>query len=437
MSTTNGLADDTVAVILAGGKGTRLDPLTRHVCKPALPFGASYRSIDFSLSNCVNSGIRRIGVPTQHKPQALLRHIDRVWRSGVTEPEHFISSWSGEYRAPGVGYCGTADAVYRNLDLIEKLDRRLVLILAGDHVYKMDYRPMLERHCERGAAVTIGCVEVPVEEAQEFGVLSVDGSGRINRFAEKPKTRSETPGGDRSHVLASMGIYVFDADLLARALRLDAVSTLSRHDFGGDILPRLVREEQAFAYPFRTADGAEPGYWRDIGTISAYWRAHMELLGPAPRLRLDDPDWPLPADGGVPRGTAHRRSAKNREALEDVIVAADCTVDGTVRRSVLFGGVEVRRGAEVADAVILPGAVIGAGCRLRGVIVDSGCRVPDGTFIDRSQRGTMLAGRLPPAVVTAEDTEELAVRFGCTRKSPHRYSDEAPTRLIRSESWIG
>ena len=253
------LVDDTVAVILAGGQGTRLKPLTREICKPALPFGAAYRSIDFSLSNCVNSGIRRIGVATHHKPKALLDHLERVWGDVGDDPRNFVAAWRAETRAPGLGYSGTADAVYRNLDPIEKLDRRLVLILAGDHVYKMDYRPMLERHCERGAAVTIGCVEVPVEEAQEFGVLSVDGSGRINRFAEKPKTRSETPGGDRSHVLASMGIYVFDADLLARALRLDAVSTLSRHDFGGDILPRLVREEQAFAYPFRTADGAEPG----------------------------------------------------------------------------------------------------------------------------------------------------------------------------------
>ena len=436
MSTTNTLANDTVAVVMAGGKGTRLDPLTRHVCKPALPFGAAYRSIDFSLANCVNSGIRSIGVLTQHKPEALVRHIDRVWRNTVTDSAHFISPWRGEERAPGVGYCGTADAVYRNLEIIEALDRRLVLILAGDHVYKMDYRPMLERHCERGAAVTVGCVDVPVEEAHEFGVLSVDGNGRIDRFVEKPKTRAELPLGVRGHVLASMGIYVFDASFLTRVLRLDALSPASRHDFGGDILPRLVREADAFAYPFRASDGVQPAYWRDIGTIGAYWRAHMELLGPSPRVRLDDPDWPLPADGAAPRSTACRGAAR-REKVESSLVAADCAVAGMVRRSVLFGGVEVRRGAQVADAVILPGAVIGNGCRLRGVIVDSGCRVPDGTVVDRSVVGTVRARPAEPAVVTAEDVEELSARFKYGRRSPARYPDDITGIPIRSQSWIG
>lgn len=437
MSTTNTLANDTVAVVLAGGKGTRLDPLTRHVCKPALPFGAAYRSIDFSLANCVNSGIRRVGVATQHKPEALVRHIERVWRKTLTDADDFVSSWAGEKRAPGVGYCGTADAVYRNLEIIEKLGRRLVLILAGDHVYKMDYRPLLAYHCERGAAVTVGCVEVPVEEAHEFGVLSVNHSGRIDRFVEKPKTRADLPRGDRSRVSASMGIYVFEASFLARALRLDAVSAGSRHDFGGDILPRLVREADAFVYPFRASDGVQPAYWRDIGTIGAYWRAHMELLGPSPRVRLDDPDWPLPVDGGAPRSTACRRATRNRNDVESSLVAADCAVGGTVRRSVLFGGVEIRRGAEVADAVILPGAVVGRGCRLRGVIVDSGCRIPDGTVIDRSVVGAVRAGPSEPAVVTAEDVEELSARLKYARKSLGRYPDEAASRFIRSGSWIG
>jgi glucose-1-phosphate adenylyltransferase len=318
------LADDTVAVVLAGGKGTRLEPLTRNVCKPALPFGASYRSIDFSLSNCVNSGIRRVGVATQHKPEALLDHLENVWGDIYTDPRHFIAPWRGETRAPGVGYRGTADAVYRNLEIIEELDRRLVLVLAGDHVYRMDYRPMLEQHCQRGAAVTIGCVEVPIEEARQFGVLTTDEHGRIARFVEKPRTRAEVPGGDRGHVLASMGIYVFDADLLARALRLDALSVTSNHDFGGDVLPRLIREADSFAWAFRAADGTRPGYWRDIGTIDAYWRAHMELLGPSRRVSLDDPDWPL-----LPRaGRAPRRSSLP-QADDDSLIADGCTVRGT------------------------------------------------------------------------------------------------------------
>jgi glucose-1-phosphate adenylyltransferase len=398
----NALAEDTVAVVLAGGKGTRLEPLTREICKPALPFGAGYRSIDFSLSNCVNSGVGRVGVATQHKPEALLDHLERVWGDVVTDPRHFIEPWRAETRAPGLGYCGTADAVYRNLPLIEDLDRRLVLILAGDHVYQMDYRPMLEQHCERGAAVTIGCVEVPAEEAQQFGVLTIDDDGRIDRFVEKPKTRAAVPGADRGRVLASMGIYVFDGDLLSRALRLDALSATSNHDFGGDVLPRLIRDADAFAWPFRAADGVRPAYWRDIGTIEAYWRAHMELLGPAPRLRLDDADWPLPTAGRAPSMITAGGPARGLGAAADSLIAGACTVRGTVQRSVVFDGAEIRRGAEVTDTVILPEAVIGAGCRLRGVIVDSGCRVPEGTVIDRSAGGTVPIERLKPMVLTGD-----------------------------------
>jgi glucose-1-phosphate adenylyltransferase len=400
----NALAEDTVAVVLAGGKGTRLEPLTREICKPALPFGAGYRSIDFSLSNCVNSGIGRVGVATQHKPEALLDHLERVWGDVVTDPRHFIEPWRAEARAPGLGYCGTADAVYRNLPIIEELDRRLVLVLAGDHVYQMDYRPMLERHCERGAAVTIGCVEIPAEDAHQFGVLTIDEHGRINRFVEKPKTRVEVPGGGRGHVLASMGIYVFDAELLARALRLDALSATSNHDFGRDVLPRLISDGDAFAWPFCAANGVQRAYWRDIGTIDAYWRAHMDLLGPAPRVRLDDSDWPLP--GRAPFTITTGSAAARQGAAGDSLIAGACSVRGTVRRSVVFGGAEIRRGAEVADTVILPEAVIGAGCRLRGVIVNSGCRVPEGTVIDRSAGGTVPIERLKPMVLTGDVAAE-------------------------------
>jgi len=403
------LADDTVAVVLAGGKGTRLAPLTRDICKPALPFGAAYRSIDFSLSNCVNSGIGRIGVATQHKPQALLDHLGRVWGDVVTDPPHFIEPWRAETRAPGRGYCGTADAVYLNLPIIEELDRRLVLILAGDHVYQMDYRPMLEQHCERGAAVTIGCVEVPTEDAAEFGVLMIDDDGRIDRFVEKPKTRAEVPGGDRSRVLASMGIYVFDAELLSRALRLDSLSTSSKHDFGRDVLPRLIRDADAFAWPFRGADGVRPGYWRDIGTIDAYWRTHMDLLGPEPRLRLDDADWPLSPSGCAPSMITRRGVGARPGAAGDSLIASTCAVTGTVQRSVVFAGAEIHRSAEVVETVILPEAVIGAGCRLRGVIVDRGCRIPEGTVIDRSAGGTVPIERMKPMVLTNDVAAEGSV----------------------------
>jgi glucose-1-phosphate adenylyltransferase len=398
------LADDTVAVILAGGKGTRLEPLTRDICKPALPFGAGYRSIDFSLSNCVNSGIRDIGVATQHKPEALLRHLERVWSSA--DAPHRITPWRAETRAPD-GYRGTADAVYRNLAVIEALNRRLVLVLAGDHVYRMDYRPMLEQHRARGAAVTIGCVEVPTEEARHFGVLTVDERGRVDRFIEKPKTAAEVPGGCRSKVLASMGIYVFDAELLSRALRLDAVSPSSRRDFGHDVLPRLIRDADAFAWTFCAQDSGEPAYWRDIGTIDAYWRAHMDLLGPSPRLRLDDPAWPIPIAGRAARAPV-RGAAPHGGAQSESLLAAAAEVRGTVQRAVVFAGAEIRRGAEVVDSVVLPHAVIGAGCRLRGVVVDAGCRVPDGTVIDRSAGGTVPIARLDPAVLTSNAAQAPA-----------------------------
>jgi glucose-1-phosphate adenylyltransferase len=401
----NSLAEDTIAVVLAGGKGTRLEPLTRDICKPALPFGAGYRSIDFSLSNCVNSGIGRIGVATQHKPEALLDHLDRVWGDVVTDPQHFVAPWHAQTRAPVTGYCGTADAVYRNLALIEQFDRRLVLVLAGDHVYQMDYRPMLEQHCERGASVTIGCVEVPIEEASQFGVLMTDGRGRIDRFVEKPKTRAEIPSDHRGRVLASMGIYVFDRELLSRALRLDALSVSSTHDFGRDVLPRLIRGADAFAFPFRTAEGAGPAYWRDIGTIQAYWRAHMELLGPSPSIRLDSSDWPLPGAGRAPR--------MHGGAAGYSLIAATCTIEGTVRRSVVFDGAEIRRDAEVVDTVVLPEAVIGGGCRLRGVIVGSGCRVPAGTVIDRSAGGTVAIEQLKPMVLTGNVAEAPLPDLAC------------------------
>jgi glucose-1-phosphate adenylyltransferase len=402
MITTNELAKEAVAVVLAGGKGTRLGALTRHVCKPALPFGAAYRrNIDFSLSNCVNSGISRIGVATQHNPELLLRHIDEVWRGVLKGPREFISAWTAEERAPAHGYRGTADAVFRNLDVIERMGSRFVLVLAGDHVYQMDYRPMLARHRERRADVTVGCVEVEVDEASQFGILSVDRHGRIDRFVEKPQTRAELPGGDR--VMASMGIYVFDTDFLSDVLRRDAFSSQSRHDFGGDILPSLIRDARVFAHPFGDCGGNRRAYWRDVGTPAAYWRAHLELLDSTPSLRLDDAHWPLPAARGVPKLTARHARSGHDGSDGRSLVADDCVVGGTVRRSVLFSGVKVSQGALVENAVILPGAVIGRDCRLRGVIVDSECRIPDGTVIDHTWGGRASYETLEPVVVTAED----------------------------------
>jgi glucose-1-phosphate adenylyltransferase len=377
---THGSRLDTLAVVLAGGIGSRLDPLTRHVCKPALPFGGSFRSIDFSLSNCINSGIGVVGVATQYKPAALHDHLARAWSSTAGDGAR-VAPWHAEQRAPRCGYRGTADAVYRNLDLIEALAPGLVLVLAGDHVYKMDYRPMLEAHRSHDAEVTVGCVEVPIEDARHFGVLAADGRGRIERFVEKPKSVTEVPRTAADTVLASMGIYVFDAAFLARVLRADARSTTSRHDFGRDIVPNLVGSGRAFAHAFRGGGSTAP-YWRDIGTLPAYWRSHMDLLGANPRLDLDDAQWPLRGAARPPRRIAAAQTTPHGGSIEDSLVAAGCRIAGRVLRSVLFDAVEIGAGASIVNSVILPGARIGAGSKLRGVIVDAAFAVPEGSLLE-------------------------------------------------------
>lgn len=401
MEHNNALAADTLAIVLAGGKGTRLHPLTRHVCKPALPFGGGPRSIDFALANCVNSGVHAIGVPTQYEPDTLLAHLDTAWGPAALGARAFIEPWRAEDCAPDVGYVGTADAAYRNLDRADALGRSLVLVLAGDHVYRMDYRPMLERHRAEGAAVTIGCVSVPAEEAHHFGVMSLGPDGRIDRFVEKPRTAAEIPAGCDGRVFASMGIYVFDADFLANVLAADALDSASHHDFGTDILPRLIDRARAIAHPFTAPDGA-PGYWRDVGTLEAYWRAHMELLGANPSFAVDDPRWPIGAGTPVPRKIGATFVTANGGTLEDSLVAHEAAIAGRVTRSVLFENVEIAGGAQVADSVVLPGASIGPGCRLRGVIVDHDYRVPPGTRCERDQtaRGfepLVLSADRPPA----------------------------------------
>lgn len=398
------LTENTVTVVLAGGKGTRLGALTRDVCKPALPFGAGYRNIDFTLSNCVNSGIRRVGVATQHKPDVLHRHLESVWRDRVGGPEYFIEAWSAGERAPIWGYRGTADAVFRNLETIEKLDSRRVLVLAGDHIYTMDYRLLLEHHCRHRADVTVGCVEVAVEDAHQFGILSVDDAGRVEQFIEKPKAPEELPCGGGPRVLASMGIYVFETAFLARVLRHDARLNDSRHDFGGDILPSILRTARVFAYPFLDAPHGEAAYWRDVGTPGAYWRAHMDLLGPNPRFRLDTPGWPVAGATEAPVRTARYAGAGRKG--DAALIAKGCEIHGRVRGSVLFPGVTVGIDADVVESVVLPGAAIGRGCRLRGVIVDGSCRIPDGMVVDRFLSGDAKSGGVEPVVLTAEDIVE-------------------------------
>lgn len=381
MAFADNLAVATVAVLLAGGKGARLDPLTRHICKPALPFGGGFRSIDFTLSNCVNSGVRAVGVATQYKPAALHAHLAESW--GGAADGRVVAPWhAGDY-APTTGYSGTADAVYHNLERIRPFAPRLVLVLAGDHVYKMDYGPMLEEHCARNADVTVGCIDVPVRDARHFGVLTVAGDGRIERFVEKPRSAVELPSEAGDTVLASMGIYVFRAQFLERVLAIDAATPASRHDFGGDILPKLIGTSRAYAHAFRGTGGSAAPYWRDIGTLGAYWQAHMDLLGPAPLLAVDEAAWPIGAAAERPRTISAAMHTARGGTIEDSIVGGRCGVAGRVLHSVLFDGTDVGRGAVVVDSVLLPGARVGAGSRLRGVVLDAGCRVPEGAVIER------------------------------------------------------
>ena len=390
------LAESTLSIVLAGGHGIRLDPLTRNVCKPALPFGGAFRNIDFSLSNCVNSGLRTIGVATLYKPESLLAHLALRWRNGATGGKALVEAWRAEERTEHSGECGTAHAVGCNLGSIRALGHPLILVLAGDHVYKMDYRPMLEAHRAHGAAVTIGCVEMPLSDSRHFGILKIGQEGRVERFVEKPKPCPEMQGDGADGALASMGIYVFDADLLARVIAIDAATRASHHDFGIDILPRLVESgSRVFAHVFRGTDQPPRPYWRDVGTLGAYWRAHMDLLAPEPLLTLYDPRWPIRPAAAAPRLIRSPSATAAGGTIESSIVTAGCEVAGKVSRSVLSDSVKVGRGAEVTESVVLPGAVIGARSRLRGVIVDAGYRVPDGTISEPRARSA------PPLVLSS------------------------------------
>lgn len=386
----------TVAIVLAGGKGTRLGALTRRECKPALPFAGSRRTIDFSLSNCVNSGIHRIAVATQHMDRSLVQHVSQVWRYRGGAQDRFVALWRAAQRAPLTGYAGTADAVYRNWDTIEALDPQLVIVLAGDHVYKMDYRPMIRHHLENGADATVACVEVPVAQAHEFGVMSVDRRSRIVRFSEKPVHPESIPGHPEL-ALASMGVYVFNASFLGQVLLDDAQSKTSSHDFGRDLIPQLSNDANVFAYPFAEDAGVGRGYWRDVGTVPAYWQAHMDILDGKVGIQLEDTTWPIWSGIQVVR-------LGQRHNVFDSLLAHSCEVNqvAAVRRSVLFRGVTVEHGTTLSNAVILPDARVGRHCYLSNVVVDSGVLIPDDTVIGPSYSPDHTTVSVEPVLVTAD-----------------------------------
>jgi len=383
------LASDTFALVLAGGNGTRLGELTRWQCKPAISFAGHFRNIDFTLSNSVNSGVRRVAVLTQYKAHTLLTHIAAAWSFLPRPLGEFVEVWPAQQRLHNGWYAGTADAVHQNLDLVLAQRSRYTLVLAGDHIYKMNYAELIERHARCGADVTVACVPAPVEEANAFGVLGADSDGRVRSFIEKPAI--ESLGHAQSTVLASMGVYVFTTDYLAERLQLDAANAGSSHDFGHDILPQAVRENRVVAHSFTDAEG-RPGYWRDVGTLDAYWRAHMELLVPEPPIDLYDRSWPIMTSAeSLPPARLLFDSARQGSVANSLLAGGVILRGAAVTNSVLAGNVQVETGSAVDEAVVLPNARIGSGCQLRRVIVDEGVTIPDGTVIDGFDEVTLIS----------------------------------------------
>ncbi len=379
----NELTQRTVAFVLAGGRGTRLKQLTNRRAKPAVPFAGKLKIIDFALSNCVNSGIRRIAVLTQYKAQSLIRHVARGWSFLAADLGEYVDVAPAQQRLGETWYSGTADAVLQNLNLLHEADADYVLVLAGDHVYKMDYSVMLAEHVASGADVTVACVDVPLAEAVNFGVVAVDSEGRVVEFEEKPARPAPMPGrADRA--LASMGIYVFGTRFLSGELERDACDAASSHDFGKDVLPGLVtRGARVVAHRFADSCvnmvGDQP-YWRDVGTIDAFWEANIDLTHVVPELNLYDDHWPiLSQQPQLPPAKFVFDDETRRGTALDSLVSSGCIVSGAlIRRSILFAKVRVGEGSLVEDTVVLPNVVIGRHVVLKRAVVDKRCVLPDG-----------------------------------------------------------
>ena len=407
---THQLIRHTVALVLAGGRGSRLKQLTDRRSKPAVYFGGKFRIIDFALSNCLNSGIRRMAVITQYKSHSLMRHMQRGWSFLHAELNEMVDLLPAQQRTgDGHWYRGTADAIYQNLDIIRSSEPQYIVILAGDHVYKMDYSIMLKDHVAHGAGCTVGCIEVPCADASDFGVMAIDEQRHITAFVEKPKNPPSMPGNPAVS-LASMGIYVFNANYLYQLLEEDLIDPDSEHDFGKNIIPAAVSQGRALAHPFgmscvRSVKGRKP-YWRDVGTVDAFWSANLDLASTVPELDIYDTEWPiwtyqrqLPPAKFVPDKLGQNGVAVN------TLVSSGCSVSGSyVAHSVLFSEVRVHSFCRIEEAVILPDVIIHRHCQLRRVVIDRGCEVPEGLIVgedaaldaqrfERSPEGVVLITR--------------------------------------------
>ena len=377
------LTRDTLALILAGGQGSRLHELTQWRAKPGVYFGGKLRIIDFALSNCINSGVRRIGVLTQYKAHSLIRHLVHGWVNFRAGKREFVEILPASQRVGGEWYKGTADAVYQNLDIIRTHAPRLVLILAGDHVYKMDYGPFLAWHEDQQADMSVCCIEVPIEEAAgQLGVMTVDEQGRVIAFDEKPENPAPIPGKP-GYCLASMGNYVFNTHFLYEQVIKDSDTPGTSFDFGRDIIPSIIANYRVFAYPFRDPDTGEQAYWRDVGTLDAFWTANMELTHVTPPLDLYDADWPIhTAQSQLPPAKFVFDYPDRRGMAIESLVSAGCIISGaTVRRSLIFSNCKIHSHSVIEESVILPDCDVGKHCQIRNAIIDRGARVPEGTVI--------------------------------------------------------
>lgn len=376
------LTRNTLALIMAGGRGERLKQLTQWRAKPAVPFGGKFRIIDFPLSNCINSGIRRIGVLTQYKSHSLNLHIQRGWGHLRGEFGEFVELLPAQQRIEASWYAGTADSIYQNLDIIRSHSPEYVLILAGDHIYKMDYGAMLAQHVEMEADISVGCIEVDLETASAFGVMGINEDLRIQSFLEKPANPEPMPGKD-DKALCSMGIYIFNTDLLFELLIRDADTPKSSHDFGKDIIPDAIKKYRVFAHPFKQDNSEIQSYWRDVGTVDAFWEANLELIGITPELNLYDEQWPIwTSQEQLPPAKFIFDEDDRRGMAIDSMVSGGCIISGAcIRHSLLFSNVTVDSYTEIDSSVVLPDVTVGQSCRIRHAIIDKGCNIPDGTII--------------------------------------------------------
>jgi len=414
------LTRETVALILAGGQGSRLHELTAWRAKPALYFGGKFRIIDFPLSNCINSGVRRIGVLTQYKAHSLIRHLVHGWswfQAGAGNRE-FVEILPASQRVDGEWYRGTADAVYQNLDIIRTHDPRLVLILAGDHVYKMDYGPFLGAHVENDADMTVSCLEVPLAEAAgQLGVMTVDETGRVIKFAEKPEKPDPIPGKP-DLCLASMGNYVFNTEFLYEQVIKDADTTGTQHDFGRNIIPSIIDKYRVYAYPFRDPKTNEQAYWRDVGTLDAFWEANMELVSVSPQLNMYDKVWPIwtHQSQDPPAKFVFDEPGRKGQAAQSM-VSGGCVISGaSVDRTLLFSRCHVHSYSTVQDSVILPDVDIGENCHIHRAIIDRGSVIEEGTVIGKDHDADRKRGfRVTKSGITLVTPDMLGQHLHFTR----------------------